>query len=53
VKSVSARKIVDKLQFTFTGPWRITTALTGASYELEHVHKDGRKEKKHTSDLSP
>ena len=46
------RGIVDKLQYAFTGPWRVTAVLTGASYELEHCdHK--RKDKKHASDLSP
>ncbi len=46
------RGIVDKLQYAFTGPWRVTAILTGASYELEGCdHK--QKEKKHASDLSP
>ncbi len=46
------RGVVDKLQYAFTGPWRVTAILTGAYYELEHCdHK--RKEKKHASDLSP
>jgi hypothetical protein len=45
--------VVDKLQFAYTGPWRITALLKGASYELEHCQKPGRKEKKHASDLSP
>jgi hypothetical protein len=31
----------------------ITALLKGASYELEHCHKAGRKEKKHASDLLP
>jgi hypothetical protein len=45
--------VVDKLQFAFTGPWRITAHLKGTSYELEHCQKPGQKEKKHASDLSP
>jgi hypothetical protein len=45
--------VVDKLQFAFTGPWHVTALLNGASYELEHCHKAGQKEKKHASDLSP
>jgi hypothetical protein len=53
VRSSSAREWVDKLQFAFTGPWRISAILKGASYELEHCHNTGRKEKKHASDLSP
>ncbi len=52
-RSVAAQVVVDKLQFAFTGPWRITALLKGASYELEHCQKPGRKEKKHASDLSP
>ena len=35
-RSHAAWEIVDKLQFAFTGPWRITTLLNGASYELKH-----------------
>ena len=53
VRSHAAREVVDKLQFAFTGPWRVTALLKGASYELEHCQKPGRKEKKHASDLSP
>ena len=53
VRSNAAQKIVNKLQFAFTGPWRITTVLKRASYELEHCHKPGCKEKKHALDLSP
>jgi hypothetical protein len=53
VKSDAARGNVDKLQYAFTGPWRVTAALPGASYELEHCDKTLKKEKKHASDLSP
>jgi hypothetical protein len=52
VRSDAKRGIVDKLQYAFTGPWRVSAILTGASYELEHCDSK-RKEKKHTSDLSP
>jgi hypothetical protein len=45
--------MIDELQFAFTGPWRISILLKGASYELEHCHNTGRKEKKHVSNLSP
>jgi hypothetical protein len=44
---------IDKLTYTFTGPWRITAILNGASYKLEHCSTPHRKEKKHASDLSP
>ncbi len=47
------RGIVDKLQYAFTGPWRVTAALKGASYGLVHCNNDKRMEKKHASDLSP
>ncbi len=52
VRLSTARERVDKLQFAFTRPWRISVILKGASYELEHCHNTGRKEKKHASDLS-
>ena len=53
VKSDAARGHVDKLQYAFTGPWRISAILPGASYELEHYDKPSKKEKKHASNLSP
>jgi hypothetical protein len=53
VRLSSAQERVDKLQFAFTGPWRISAILKGASYELEHCHNTGCKEKKHASNLSP
>ena len=53
VKSVKARGLVDKLQFAYTGPWKVAAILDGASYELEHVKTPTRREKKHASDLSP
>jgi hypothetical protein len=53
VRSSSVKERVDKLQFAFTGPWHISAVLKGVSYELEHCHDSGRKEKKHASDLSP
>jgi hypothetical protein len=37
----------------FTGPWRVTRLLPGASYKLEFVHKPKRTQKKHASDLFP
>ncbi len=43
---------VDKLTYTFTGPWLVTAKLDGASYEIEHVSTK-RKDKKHASDLTP
>ena len=53
VKSVASRGLVDKLQFAYTGPWRVTQVLNGASYELQHVRHPTNKDKKHASDLSP
>jgi hypothetical protein len=53
VKLDGARGHVNKLQYAFTGPWRISAILPGASYKLEHCDKPSKKEKKHASDLSP
>ncbi len=44
---------VDKLAYAFTGPWRITAILKGASYKVEHCSTSHQKEKKHASNLSP
>ena len=52
VGSDSKGGIVNKLQYAFTGPWRVTAVLKGFSYELEHCNNK-RIEKKHASDLSP
>ncbi len=52
VQSIAARGWVDKLSYPFTGPWKITRKLDGASYEIEHCstkHLDN----KHLSALSP
>ena len=43
---------VDKLTYTFTGPWLVTAKLDGASYEIEHFLTK-RKDKKHALDLTP
>ena len=53
VKSISARGLVNKLQFAYTGPWKVVAILDGASYELEHAKSPNRKDKKHASNLSP
>jgi hypothetical protein len=53
VKSSSAKKQVDKLQYAFTSPWVIKAQLKGASYELEHCEVAGKQKKKHAADLSP
>jgi hypothetical protein len=45
VKSVATRGHVNKLQYAFTVPWRISAILTGASYELEHCNNPSKKEK--------
>jgi hypothetical protein len=52
-RSDAAKGHVDKLTYVFTGPWRITASLKGASYKLEHCSTLHRKEKKHASNLSP
>jgi len=53
VQSNASRGQVGKLQYAYTGPWRITKVLDGASYELQHLRHADRKEKKHATDLSP
>lgn len=53
LRSDSKQGIVDKLQYAFTGPWRVNAVLKGASYELVHCDIAKRIEKKHASDLSP
>ncbi len=53
VRSDASRGRVDKLQYAYTGPWHVTAALKGASYELEHCSTPNRKDKKHASNLSP
>jgi hypothetical protein len=53
VKLISARGLVDKLQFAYTGPWKVVAILDGALYKLEHAKLPNMKEKKHASDLSP
>ncbi len=44
---------VDKLQYAYTGPWRITGVLKGAPYDIEHCSPPHCKDKKHAFDLSP
>jgi hypothetical protein len=49
----ASKGCVNKLQYAFTGPWRITAILKGVSYELKHCSMPNCKEKKHASNLSP
>jgi hypothetical protein len=49
----AAKGCVSKLEYKFTGPWRIVESLKGASYAIEHCQKPSQKEKKHASDLTP
>lgn len=52
-KSNAQRGQVGKLMYPFTGPWRVTEVLDGASYKLEHCSHNNRTDKKHASDLTP
>jgi hypothetical protein len=52
VRSDASRGQVDKLAYTFTGPWRITAKLHGTSYKVEHCASKS-KYKWHALDLSP
>ena len=45
VRSNASCGLVGKLQYAYTGPWRVTKALDGASYELQHLRHSDRKEK--------
>ncbi len=53
MRSDAARGRVGKLEYAFTGPWRVIVFLHGGSYSLEHCHNSNRKEKKHAADLAP
>jgi hypothetical protein len=47
-RSDAVKGRVDKLTCVFTGPWRITALLKGASYELEHCStQTGKKRNMH------
>ena len=52
-RSDASRKRVGKLEYKFTGPWRIDASLHGESYSLEHCLYPKRTEKKHAPDLTP
>ena len=52
-RSDASRGRVGKLEYKFTGPWRIVASLHGGSYSLEHCLHPKRTEKKHASDLTP
>ena len=52
-RSDAARGLVGKLEYAFTGPWRVTGSLHGASYSLEHCHNAACTEKKYAADLVP
>ena len=50
--SDAKRGTVDKLQYAFTGPWRVNAVLKVTSYELVHCDNAKHIEKKLASDLS-
>ena len=52
-RSDASRGRVGKLEYKFTGPWRIVASLHGGSYSLEHCLHPKRTDKKHASDLTP
>jgi hypothetical protein len=53
-RSDAAHGCVGKLEYAYTGPWRITADLHGGgSYAIEHCHHLDRKDKKHASGLTP
>ena len=52
IRSDASRECIGKVEYKFTGPWRIVASLHGGSYSIEHCLKPSRVEKKHASDLS-
>ncbi len=48
----ASKECADKLSYAFTGPWRITASLKGASYDLKHCSIPNQKMKKHALDMS-
>jgi hypothetical protein len=42
-----------KLDFSFTGPWRIIGSADGGSYNIEHCHHPYWRMKKNVADLTP
>ncbi len=47
------RERIRKLEYKFTGPWRVVESLDGGSYSISHCLHPKRFEKKHASDLTP
>jgi hypothetical protein len=47
--SNAARGLMDKLQYSFTGPWKIITCLPGGSYKLKNCLNPKRRDKKHAA----
>jgi hypothetical protein len=52
-RSDALRERIGKLEYKFTGPWRVVESLDGGSYSISHCLHPKRFEKKHTSDLTP
>ena len=52
-RSDASRERVGKLEYKFTGPWRILESLHGGLHSLEHCLHPKRTDKKHVSDLTP
>jgi hypothetical protein len=53
VRSDAAKGPINKLQYAFTGPWRITAILKATLYKLQHCSTPHQKDNRHASDLSP
>ena len=52
VQSDKAKGRVDKAEFQYTGPWRVTKKLDGCSYEVQHEIRKVLS-KQHASNLTP
>ena len=46
---------VDKVEYAFTGPWRVTKKLDGGSYEIKHEHTNviGKRHAAHLTPVPP
>jgi hypothetical protein len=53
VCSDDSKGCVGKLEFSFTGPWRVINSADGGSYNIEHCHHPTRRMKKHAANLTP
>jgi hypothetical protein len=51
--SDASKGCVGKLEFSFTGPWRVIGSADSGFYNIAHCHHPTWHMKKHTADLTP